>query len=214
MSIVVKRLVDNQSIEKYIQRFEELVGVRMPKEYLTRGIIYGCHNKVGELVGGYTLINMPPYRGVVFLPDDIRRNHWFFRTVSMNHMLEVNGVWLEPTVRFTASGWFTFWRHVVRAVGRTGKRYVLVWYNNRNRHLHRFYSRVMKEQVYTGPSAPNGNERTHPEICVAYTTHMKLYWSLARLVPKILRIRVAKFLRGLTNDRRNGNCRRTAQERA
>lgn len=201
MAIQVKELTDPLAIEKYVERFAELVGVRIPAEYLQRGTIYGCFDTDNRLVGGYTLVTTPPYRGIVFLPDEIRSGHWLFDSVSLNNVLEVNGLWLERNVRMSAPDWYSFLWKLVHSLGQTRKRYILVWYNNLNKHLRRFYGRMQKEVIYTGCSQPNGAERTHPEICVAYTTRWKLYCSLLKHLPKLLRIRFAKFRRGFNSER-------------
>lgn len=213
MAIQVKELKDSRSIEEYIDRFAQLVGVRIPLEYIRRGTVYGCYNRSGDLVGGYALVTTPPYRGVVFLPDDIRKNHWFFRSISLDNVLEVNGVWLERNVRLSIMDCYTFWREVIHSMGATHKRYILVWYNSLNKHLCRFYSRVSMELIYSGRSAPNGNQVTHPEICVAYTTRWKLYWSLVRHLPRVWRIRFTRLRRSLISGQATGPSRERPGDR-
>lgn len=195
MTVQVRLLTDEGRIQECMRRFEELVGVRIPIAYLARGSTYGCFDERGTLVGGYTLVATPPFRGVVFLPDAVKENHWFFQNVSLNNVLEVNGVWLERGARLSAGDVYAFWWQLVRSMRRTKKRYVLVWYNANNRHLQRLYGRVKKEIIYKGQSQPNGRETTHAEICVAYTTRLKLSYSVLGHLPKILKLRLVRFWR-------------------
>ncbi|MFC1462150.1 hypothetical protein ACFLQU_00960 [Verrucomicrobiota bacterium] len=195
MGICVEQLTKADMIERYVERFAELVGVNIPADYLRKGSVYGCFNGSGAMVGGYTLVTDPPYRGVVFLPDDIRNGHWFFRSISLDNVVEVNGVWLERSVDLSIHDRWHFWWQIVRSLRRTKKRYVLVWYNDLNKHLKRFYSRVKKEIIYRGQSAPHGGETTHPEICVAYTTRTKLYYSILSYLPRVIKLRVTKAWR-------------------
>jgi len=210
MAISVRRLAEPDLLAACTARFEQLVGVSLPAAYLARAHVYGCFNTDNRLVGGYAVVATPPYRGVVFLPDTVKQTHWFFKNVSMNNVLEVNGVWLERRVRLDLVDLYAFWWQLVRSLGRSRKRYVLVWYNRANRHLHRFYSRLQKEMLYTGASAA-GHGTTHREICVAYTTRTKLYCSLIRYLPRILKLRLAGRWRGFVRahkTRRSGNNRR------
>ena len=201
MAIRVRILSEPGDIGCCVARFEEFVGVPMPEVYIARGSLYGCFDSNDTMVGGFLLVTEPPYRGVVFLPDRVRETHWLFRTVSGDRMVEVNCVWLEPRLRLSAWDWYVFWWRIVGAIARTGRSCVLVWYNRRNRHLHRFYSRVRKEVIYTGPPGQAAEGRTHAEICVAFSTPENLYFSLIVHLPKLFWLRIRKWWHGVLRRR-------------
>lgn len=205
MSLRIARIGDPREIATCIERFETFVGVHMPLEYVSRGIVYGCYGAGEQMVGGYMLVTEPPYRGVVFLPDEIKNTHWFFQTVSPHRMIEVNAVWLNPHVRLDAWEWYIFWWRIVRSIRAQGRPYVLVWYNLLNSHLHRFYGRVQKEVVYTGDAVSGGKGHTHAKICVAYTTPKRLVFTLILYLPKMLYIRVRRWRIGHRRAKLGGN---------
>ena len=98
MGLRIDRLSDREGLETYVRRFSELVGVTIPVEYIRRGQVYGCFDDADLMVGGYTLMTNPPYRGAVFLPDAVKQEHWLFNSVTMDNVVEINGVWLELSI--------------------------------------------------------------------------------------------------------------------
>lgn len=73
-AINFRTLVTEIEIEKYINKFEGFVGVRLPYDYSMRSRIVAAF-KGDEMVAGYMLVTKPAFRSLMFVPDSVKASH-------------------------------------------------------------------------------------------------------------------------------------------
>jgi hypothetical protein len=117
----------------------------------------------------------------MFVPDSIKNSNDFFKN-SQHDMLEVNGLWIGPTLK-TPQQQFRVWRHIAMKVITSRKKYVLLMSNSKNKNIQHLHGLINSVPIYEG--APNlmvGDE-SHETIRVGFTTP----WSIVLNAPKYLK---------------------------
>ena len=176
-SIKFRTLTSEQDIERFLCKFEDYVNVKLPYDYSSRSrIIAGF---VGdEMVAGYMLVTRPEYRSLMFIPDEVRSSHEFFRNDEYE-MMEVNGVWIGPSLK-TASERFQVWINMIWDTFMCKKQYVLMMSNARNENMKHLHSLTATQMVYEGPPMLMAGQKTHSTIRLSYTTRWQLLLSIPR----------------------------------
>ncbi|MEX1198098.1 MAG: hypothetical protein WEB57_09580 [Pseudohongiellaceae bacterium] len=178
-AITFKTLTEERDINEYLQRFEGYVRVKLPYDYTQRSRIVAAY-KGGKMVAGYMLVTRPGFRSLMFVPDEVREQHAFFRN-DQYEMMEVNGLWIGAGVR-RASEQFRIWLHMLRDVFLCRKKYVLLMADTRNTNIGRIHALMGSKEIYQGPPMLMAGSKTHSSIRVGYTTR----WTLIRHFPKYL----------------------------
>lgn len=178
-AITFKTLTEEKDINEYLERFEGYVRVKLPYDYTQRSRIVAAY-RGDRIVAGYMLVTRPEFRSLMFVPDEVREQHDFFRN-DQYEMMEVNGLWIGAGVR-KASEQFRIWLHMLRDVFLCRKKYVLLMADVRNTNIRKIHSLMGSREIYQGPPMQMAGTRTHSMIRVGYTTR----WSLVFNFPKYL----------------------------
>tara|TARA_R110002072_G_scaffold303107_2_gene493761 strand:- start:32709 stop:33332 length:624 start_codon:yes stop_codon:yes gene_type:complete len=172
-----KTLTDERDIDLFLSRFESYVGVKLPYDYAQRSTFVAGF-KGDEMVGGYMLVTKPDFRSLMFVPDDVKNTHDFFRNESYE-MMEINGVWMSASLK-TASEQFSIWLKLILDAFRCRKQFVLLMANQRNINIRHVHAMTGAKDIYEGEPMLMAGEKSHSSIRVSYTTR----WSLLLNVPR------------------------------
>lgn len=178
-AITFKTLTDENDINEYLQRFEGYVRVKLPYDYTQRARIVAAY-KGNRMVAGYMLVTRPDYRSLMFVPDEVREQHPFFKN-DQYEMMEVNGLWIGAGLR-RASDQFRIWLHMLRDVFLCRKKYVLLMADTRNTNIGRIHGLMGSKEIYQGSPMLRAGSETHSSIRVGYTTR----WTLIRNLPRYI----------------------------
>lgn len=176
-AIKFRTLKTESEIEFFLARFESYVGVRLPYSYAQRSTFVAGF-RGGEMVGGYMLVTRPDFRSLLFVPDQVKRDHVFFRNESFE-MMEINGVWMSASLK-TASEQFSVWLRLILDAFRCRKQYVLLMANQRNGNIRHIHAMTGARDIYEGPPMLMSGDKSHSSIRVSYTTR----WALLLNVPR------------------------------
>lgn len=172
-----KTLTDERDIDLFLSRFESYVGVKLPYDYAQRSTFVAGF-KGDDMVGGYMLVTKPDFRSLMFVPDDVKNTHDFFRNESYE-MMEINGVWMSASLK-TASEQFSIWLKLILDAFRCRKQFVLLMANQRNINIRHVHAMTGAKDIYEGEPMLMAGEKSHSSIRVSYTTR----WSLLLNVPR------------------------------
>lgn len=166
-----KTLTKENDIQLFLRKVENYTGIRLPPHYASHCKIVGgfLHNK---MAAGYMLVTSPEYRSLIFVPDQVRNSHSFFRK-NTYEMMEVNGLWIGPALK-TPKLQFQVWAKLIKDIFYSRKKYVLLLRNSRNRNMQRFLNMANPISIYEGAPQLIGDEKTHESIQVSYTTRWKI----------------------------------------
>lgn len=147
--------------------FARFVGVDLPMAYLNQGKSFGVFD--GEqMVGGFSLIFGPDFRGYALTPSRVRAENPFFREVPTSDVVEVNCLWLSPEIRNRGDS-ARFWLQVCREILASGRRYLLIFYNADIRFFERMYATSRPVKLWQGVPESNGCHTSHQNIFIGYT---------------------------------------------
>ena len=76
-SLEFKELHEEGEIEVFLIRFQDYVGVKLPVDYAIGSKIIGVFLS-GRMVAGYMLVLSPPFRSLLFVPDQAKQSDSFF----------------------------------------------------------------------------------------------------------------------------------------
>ncbi|HBN13493.1 hypothetical protein QGM61_11635 [Pseudohongiella sp. SYSU M77423] len=176
-AIKFKTLTQEKDIEYFLSRFEGYVGVKLPYDYAQRSTFVAGY-KGDEMVGGYMLVTKPEFRSLMFVPDDVRESHEFFRNEAYD-MMEINGVWMSASLK-TASEQFSIWLKLILDAFKCRKQFVLLMANQRNINIRHVHAMTGAKDIYEGAPMLMSGDKSHSTIRVSYTTR----WSLLLNVPR------------------------------
>jgi len=172
-----RTLTNKSEIDFFLSRFESYVGVKLPYDYAERSTFVAGF-KGEEMVGGYMLVTKPEFRSLMFVPDQVRREHEFFKNDEYD-MMEINGVWMSASLK-TAAEQFNIWFHLVLDAFKCRKQYVMLMANQRNINIRNIHSMTGAKDIYEGQPMLMAGDKSHSTIRVSYTTR----WSLLLNVPR------------------------------
>jgi hypothetical protein len=175
------REIENRiETELFIEKFEVSAGVRLPLDYVENSQVIGAflHDK---LVAGYMIVTESGYRSLMFVPDSVKKSDEFFKN-SQNDMLEVNGLWIGPTLKSPLQQ-FRVWLHLAMTVITSRKEYVLLMSNSKNKNIQFLHGLLDPVLIYEGsPNLMVGDE-SHETIRVGFTTP----WTIVLNAPRYLK---------------------------
>lgn len=172
-----RTLTNKSEIDFFLNRFESYVGVKLPYDYAERSTFVAGF-KGEEMVGGYMLVTKPEFRSLMFVPDQVKREHEFFKNDEYD-MMEINGVWMSASLK-TAAEQFNIWFHLVLDAFKCRKQYVMLMANQRNINIRNIHSMTGAKDIYEGQPMLMAGDKSHSTIRVSYTTR----WSLLLNVPR------------------------------
>ena len=176
-AIKFRKLTTESEIEFFLGRFESYVGVKLPYDYADRSTFVAGY-KGDEMVAGYMLVTKPEFRSLMFVPDQVKREHDFFKNESYE-MMEINGVWMSASLK-SASEQFGVWLKLILDAFRCRKQFVLLMANQRNSNIRNIHSMTGAKDIYEGAPMLSSGDKSHSTIRVSYTTR----WSLLLNVPR------------------------------
>jgi hypothetical protein len=176
-AIKFRTLETDQEIDYFINRFESYVGVKLPYDYSQRSeVIAGF--KGNEMVCGYMLVTKPSYRSLMFIPDEVKNTHPFFKNDSYD-MMEINGVWISASLK-EVSEHFTVWMRMVWDILKCRKQYILLMANKRNTNIRNVHTMTGATDLYEGAPMLMAGDNSHASIRVSYTTRWAFVMNLPR----------------------------------
>ena len=173
----------DRDIDRFIDKIENFTNVRLPKIYAKNSKIVGAFLQ-GNLVGGYMLVTKPQFRSLLFVPDEIKRSHSFFK-IDTYEMLEVNGVWLGPSIK-TPKMQFQFWMKLLVDVFLQKKKYLLLMSSLKNKNIEYLHSLASPEILYEGHPNLIFGDVSHELIRVGYTTRFKAIMNIPKYWMELL----------------------------
>jgi hypothetical protein len=176
-AIKFRTLKTDSEVEFFLGRFESYVGVKLPYDYAQRSkFVAGFKGE--EMVAGYMLVTKPDFRSLMFVPDQVKRDHDFFRNDSYD-MMEINGVWMSASLK-TASEQFSVWVKLILDAFKCRKQFVLLMANQRNINIRHVHAMTGAQDIYEGEPMLMSGEKSHSTIRVSYTTRWSLLINLPR----------------------------------
>jgi hypothetical protein len=176
-AIKFRTLKTESEVEFFLGRFESYVGVKLPYDYAQRSkFVAGFKGE--EMVAGYMLVTKPDFRSLMFVPDQVKREHDFFRNDSYD-MMEINGVWMSASLK-TASEQFSVWVKLILDAFKCRKQFVLLMANQRNINIRHVHAMTGAQDIYEGEPMLMSGEKSHSTIRVSYTTRWSLLMNLPR----------------------------------
>ncbi|MDT8427333.1 MAG: hypothetical protein RQ757_01045 [Pseudomonadales bacterium] len=176
-AIKFRTLIEAEEIEKYLSKFEGYVQVKLPYDYASRSkIVAGFKGE--EMVAGYMLVTKPAFRSLMFVPDEVKSSHDFFKN-DQYEMMEINGLWIGPGLK-TAADQFQVWLNLVWDTFMLKKQYVLIMSDARNQNATHMYSLTGSKVLYEGPPMLMAGARSHAGIRFSYTTRWQLLLNIPR----------------------------------
>ena len=176
-AIQFRTLTNDADIEKFLCKFESYVRVKLPYDYTSRSrVVAGFKGE--EMVAGYMLVTKPDFRSLMFLPDDVKQNHEFFKN-DQYEMMEVNGFWIGASVK-TAADRFQVWMNLFWDTFKSKKEYILMMTDLRNENTKHLYSLTGDTVLYEGPTMVMAGAKTHAGIRLSVTKR----WQLLLNIPK------------------------------
>jgi hypothetical protein len=176
-AIKFRTLKSDSDVEFFLSRFESYVGVKLPFDYAQRSkFVAGFKGE--EMVAGYMLVTKPDFRSLMFVPDQVKREHDFFRNDSYD-MMEINGVWMSASLK-TASEQFSVWVKLILDAFKCRKQFVLLMANQRNINIRHVHAMTGAQNIYEGEPMLMSGEKSHSTIRVSYTTRWALLVNLPR----------------------------------
>lgn len=166
-----------EEINLFLDKFQNYVGVRLPYDYATNSKIVGAFLQ-NRLVGGYMLVTKPGFRSLLFVPDEVKNSHPFFKEETFE-MMEVNGLWLGPQIK-TAKQQFTVWMRLMRDVLNCRKNFVLLMGDARNRNIGYIHGLTNPVSLYEGAPSLMVGDSSHDSVRISYTTR----WNIISNLPK------------------------------
>ncbi len=194
--LVFRTISEVSEIEFFLDRFCNLVGVRLPTHYALDNRVVGVFLR-DKLVGGYLIITTPPFRAALFVPDSIKASNPFFK-IDTYDVMEVNGVWISPALK-SAKQQFAVWKHILIDIFTCKKKFVLLMRDARNKNIHHIHQLTNPIQIYRGKPSLTSDQSTHDEINISYTTRWKLvlglhsYWKEYRYRENRQRLKAKKM---------------------
>lgn len=195
--MIFKTITSPRELDLVLDKIEHFSGVRLPLDYVKRSKTVGVFLQ-DKLVASYMLVTKPDFRTLLFAPDDLKASNNFFKH-DQYEMMEVNGLWIGPTLKKPAMQ-VKVWMHLVGDIFSCKKKYVLLMHDARNKSMERFLNMANPKKLYEGPPLQMAAENTHKNIQISYTTR----WSIVLNIPKYLlelrrrQIRAEKFAKERT----------------
>jgi hypothetical protein len=176
-NLAFRTIKTDKEIDRYLERFENYVGVKLPLNYAKNSEIVGVFLHE-QLVGGYMLVTKPDFRSLLFVPDSIKRQNSFF-AIDEFEMMEVNGLWISPALK-TARLQFSVWIKLMKDVFFSRKKYILLMSDSRNKNIEYIHGLTNPQKLYEGAPLLMAGEKSHQSIRVSFTTR----WSILVNLPK------------------------------
>lgn len=169
-TIKFKTITDEATLGVFLDKFENFTGVRLPLDYAKKSKVVGVflHDK---LSAGYMLVTKPKFRSVAFIPQEIRASNKFFENDEYE-MMEVNGLWIGPSLR-TPKDQFRVWLKLVLDIFMSKKNYLLLMCDARNENIRQLHSLTKPKFLYEGEPFIMAGEKSAANIRVSYTTRWK-----------------------------------------
>lgn len=172
-----KTLQSEAELEEVVSKIESHTGVRLPTAYLKKCKVVGAF--LGKnLAGGYLLVTNPSFRSLMFVPDRAKAQDAFFGEDQFD-MMEVNGLWLGSTLK-TPELQARFWLKLIFDIFTCRKKYILLMRNIKTKSMERYFAMLNSKSLYRGVPQLIGEQNSHSEIDVSFTTR----WSLLINLPK------------------------------
>lgn len=172
------KVVESESeVKSFVDKVEIHTGVRLPMQYANQSTIKGAYLD-DKLVAGYMVVTKPDFRSLMFVPDEVKNSHEFFKN-DQYEMMEINGLWLGPAIK-TPKMQFAVWIRLILDVFKSKKQFLLLMSNARNKNIKKLHNMSKPNFIYTGPAQMMAGNTSHSEIRVGYTTR----WNALLNIPK------------------------------
>ena len=187
-----RNITKTEELMTVIEKIEHYTGVRLPTDYVNRSQVVGVflHDR---LVAGYMLVTSPAFRSLLFVPDQVKKQHDLF-VEDEYEMMEVNGLWISPALK-TPLLQVRVWARLIRDIFSARKKYVLLMRHSGNKTMKNLSSMANPKTIFQGTPQILGSDKTHDSIEVAYTTRWSIVLNSHKYFVELLRRsrKAAKF---------------------
>lgn len=133
--------------EQVAKRSKGASALTVPENYLQHARLTGCFNRKGEMVAGYAINHLAPFRCLDAIPEPVRMQ-WLSTTPAENQC-ELTLIWRTPRIGHLAFALFV-WTKIVLDCIAAGKSYILgVGYRNP---VNQYYGASNPIMVFDGHS--------------------------------------------------------------
>ncbi len=170
---------DDGLLQRFSKLFSEYINIELPINYFRQGDTYFVYNKLDDtIVGGYTIIYLPPFRFMRLLPKQADFAQNFLKEQPLNDLYEVNGFFIKnPAFKVK------IFEKLASDSLKLNRKNLLLFYDLDNIKLHYTWQKKLQPvQLYTGePNTEYGNLQSHKNIYFGYVSREKIIKFLAQL---------------------------------
>lgn len=172
-------LANGDLLADFMDQTNEVLGIRFPDEYLSRGSVYALVDRSGLICGGAIAVFDAPFRSIVSIPkEQIERAHALMGDES--ECAEINGVWLLSTMRSPFLS-FAFWRQLISQLMFTNKQRFIFTFENANDRMKELSVWLKPEILYSGKTAKLEGMKTEGDETIAIVSRESLVTVLEML---------------------------------
>ncbi|MCG8415412.1 MAG: hypothetical protein MI746_14435 [Pseudomonadales bacterium] len=173
----VRTLSTSEELEHYTEVVRSYSGVKLPKRYVANSKVVGffLHEK---LVAGYMLVTKPEFRSLMFIPDEVKSSHDFFKNDKFE-MMEVNGLWVGSSVR-NPKHRMQIWTKLVLDIFFCRKKYLLLMSNSKNKVVQSMHSYLKPTELYEGAPMLMAGDATHEKVRITFANRWQCLLNLPR----------------------------------
>jgi len=152
-------LTKDEDLLAYSEKAHLLIDVKLPLEYLKRSKVVVYRAKDGRILAGYCIAMAPPFRSLMPVPDDFKREV----STSLQSVIEINGVWVEPRHRRGILA-LNLCFSLTKDLFRSGKSNYLYSYSAHKTRLSQFYAKAKPRRIWCGDVYIDGMDRPDREV--------------------------------------------------
>jgi hypothetical protein len=135
----------DDELKQYVDRFAEYSGIVYPFQYLRPAKVFGMFDSE-KLVGGFILADGDNIRWMKQIPLE---NNEFFKSVDPSMLVELNGVWLDASLR-KSNKTIDFWSYVAKEIVAFGKPIPTFAYITERKGLAELYQPITVGKIFAG----------------------------------------------------------------
>jgi len=144
MKYLQKKLVRDDDLQEYSDRYHQIILVRLEKRLLGAGNVYGFFDGQGKMIGGYVINSMPPFRILQLIPADREEGRKFVEAHE-GEFSELVAMWKTSRSKFFYS---LYYLQLMATVQRCKSKWLLGAAVRKRAHDR--YVKFLPNIIYTG----------------------------------------------------------------
>lgn len=162
------RALPPQEVQTYVARCYQLTQIEFSRDYLMAGEVIGAFRD-GVLIGGWALMNRPPYRCSLLLPPEAPAKPEVTMMENTGALSELTALWLAPEANYWDS--MKFWFQLSQHVAKQAKEYIIYAHKMERARLGVLYGRAKPEVVWSGPVS-HPQLKSYPNLTIGIMTRV------------------------------------------